>query len=171
MKKTGFRNGALFCFNCGGSYEMPVPQPVTMASALMKQFDKDHKDCKQTWTEPTNEVENKTVVQNANWWAENGEHGMSSKTMFNHLSSGLHISRIKNDYPTTPSDPDDFRRCYLLLKAVPQWKEKSELERLKTLSKVWANLVDNWDKLEEMLKENLAIGANGMYEFMKELGC
>jgi hypothetical protein len=71
-------------------------------------------------------------------------------------------------YP--PADPDDFRRCYLLIKAVPQWKER--LVELKSLSETWSKLVDNWDKLTEMLEEQMRTRkANGMYELMNSLGC
>lgn len=178
---TGFRNDSLFCFNCGGSYTIPYPQPLSMASALMLQFAKDHENCSPTWVEPKNEV-GKTVVENANWWAINGEHGLSSKTMFNHLTKNLQVRSLKNEYRNVyhPSDPDDFRRCYLLLESVPQWKEKSELEKLKQLSPVWEKLVDNWDKLTAMLEEMMQRRKdgwpdkkipNGMYEFMKSLGC
>lgn len=171
---TGFRNGDLFCFNCGTSYKMNLPQPVTMAAAMMKQFSADHKSCLKTWTEPVAELDGKTEEQNANWWAANGEHGISSKTMFNHLVKGTGIRPLQNSYQCTPSDPDDFKRCYKLLQAVPQWKQR--LDELKTLSPVWAKLVDNWGKLTEMYEQNVRENWKnykqvGMYEFMKSLGC
>lgn len=172
--KTGFRNEELFCFNCGSSYKIQYPQPVSMAGAMMKQFAKDHENCKPTWKEPVNETPEQTEQFCANWWAENGEHGMSSKTMFNHLTQSMQVRRLKNDYPCTPSDPDDFKRCYKLLQAVPQWKAR--LNELKTLSPVWEKLVDNWDKLTEMYEQNEKQDWKnckkiGMYEFMKTLGC
>jgi hypothetical protein len=41
---------------------------------------------------------------------------------------------------------------------------------LKPASKTWENLVENWDKLTEMLKEQMQTKKpNGMYEFMKQL--
>ncbi len=172
--KTGFRNEELFCFNCGGSYKINYPQPVSMAAALMKQFATDHKDCEPTWIEPKNEGQEKTVVENANWWAENGEHGISNKTMFNHLSVGLQVRSLNLSHKSHPSDPDDFKRCYKLLQAVPQWK--TQLNRMKTVSPVWSNLVDNWDKLTEMFERNERekwknYKEVGMYEFMNSLGC
>lgn len=172
--KTGFRNGDLFCFNCGRSYKMTLPQPVTMAAVLMKQFAKDHENCSPSWTEPVNEVAEKTEVENANWWAVNGEHGMSSECMFNQLSKGIQVRRMPSAYSTSPSDPDDFSRCYKLLQAVPQWKAK--LHEMKSVSEVWSKLVDNWDKLTEMYEENVKTDWKqykriGMYEFMKSLGC
>ena len=170
----GYRNDALFCFNCGGSYKIQYPQPVSMVTALTKQFTKEHKGCEATWKEPINETQEQTEEFCANWWAENGEHGVSSKTMFNHLAKSLNVRRLKNEWTSTPSDPDDFKRCYKLLQAVPQWK--SRLHELKTLSPVWEKLVDNWDKLTEMYEQNVRENWKnykqiGMYEFMKSLRC
>lgn len=172
--KTGFRNEDLFCFNCGERYKINYPQPISMITAIMSQFDMDHQNCLPTYKEPENESQIKSEVENANWWAINGEHGISSKTMFNHLSEKLQVGRLSNSYECTPSDPDDFKRCYKLLQAVPQWKER--LCELKTISPTWEKLVNNWDKLTEMYEQNVKeewknYKKTGMYEFMKQLGC
>lgn len=169
---TGFRNGDFFCFNCGAKYNPQLPQPVNMLVALMKEFSKEHKNCEKTWTEPFNNTEGKTEVENANWWAQNGEHGTSSKTMFNCLGKGIQISLMRLDRLGHPSDPDDFSRCYKLLQAVPQWKVK--LEKLKQLSPEWSTLVDNWDKLTEMYEQNVKENWKnhekiGMFQFMEQL--
>ena len=168
MKKeshTGFRNGKLFCFNCG-TFQDFVTMPVFMATDFLKSFEKHHKNCQKTWIEPVNETNGKTEYENENWWMIHGEQGISSKTMFNHLSDRNRVQISYNE--CHPLDPDDFRRCYLLLKAVPQFKAK--LDRLKPLSEVWANLIENWDRLTEMLEEQMATKKeNGMYEFMKTL--
>ena len=166
---TGFRNGDLFCFNCGGSFKMNLPQPVTVASSQMKSFAKLHENCKKTWVEPVVDTKGKTEKENADWWLIHGEHGISSKTMFKYLD-GRDIA----EYERHPCDPDDFSRCYKLLEAVPQWK--SQLHKLKRISPVWAKLVDNWDKLTEMYEQNVRENWKnakkvGMYEFMESLGC
>jgi hypothetical protein len=171
QEHTGFRNGDLFCFHCGTSYKMNLPQPIDMAAAIMKQFSKSHKDCVKTWVEPVAESNGKTEEENANWWLANGEHGISSKTMFKYLCSWC---IIPISHESTPSDPGDFKRCYKLLQAVPQWK--SELHKMKSVSPVWAKLVDNWYKLTEMYEQNVREDWKnykkiGMYEFMKSLGC
>lgn len=148
---------------------MPLPMPVELASDFMKSFNRMHKNCTKTWTEPVaepnNENTSRSIAQNMEWWLTKGEHGISSETMFYHLS-GRRVGR----HESPPSDPDDFRRCYLLLKAVPQWRV--DLHKLKAVSQTWANLVDNWDllteKLEDMMKNKKA---NGMYELMKSYGC
>ena len=71
-----------------------------------------------------------------------------------------------------PHDPDDFRRCYLLLKAVPEWKK--DLHKLKGLSPAWSNLVDHWNELTEMFERNEREDWKnhkkiGMYELMQKL--
>lgn len=167
---TGFRNGELFCFNCGGSFKINYPQPVDIASKSMKSFAALHENCEKTWSEPVVDSKGKTEKENADWWLINGEHGISSETMFKYLD-GRDITRGKE---CTPSDPDDFKRCYKLLQAVPQWK--SQLHKMKAVSPVWEKLVDNWDKLTEMYEQNVRENWKnykkiGMYEFMESLGC
>jgi hypothetical protein len=164
---TGFRNEALFCFHCGGSQKLPLPMHAALAAEWMLGFDKVHKNCAKIWVEPVNEVIDKTEEQNINWWLLNGEQGVSSKTMMKYLGFG---GQWDINSERHPSDPDDFRRCYLLLKAVPQFKSK--LHVMSSVSETWKNLVDHWDKLTEMLEEQMQTKkANGMYEFMKSLKC
>jgi hypothetical protein len=164
----GFRNGNLFCYNCGNSFILNTPISISMMSAIIKQFVKDHKNCPKTWTEPVPSPEGKTEEQNCKWWIDNGEHGTSSITMLNYLSDSHY--KLKLDYlPCHPCDPDDFRRCYLLLKAVPQFRSK--LHRMCTVSPIWDKLVKNWGLLEQLLEEQMATGkTNSMYETMKKLG-
>ncbi len=165
---TGFRNGDMFCFNCGDSHKMVLPMELGKYSELLVSFGKRHKKCPKTWEEPKIEDSGaKTVDDKMKWWIDNGEHGTSSKTMYS-VMSGQAITSERNF--SHPCDPDDFRRCYLLLKAIPEFKKA--LWRMKIVSETWVNLVDNWDKLTEMLEEQMTTKkANGMYEFMKTLGC
>ncbi len=148
---VGFRNGALFCFHCGSSFNMQLPTPVSMATAMMTQFEKDHRKCKKTWTEPVAAPNGKSEQENALWWCLNGEHGMSSKSIYNELSRGLGCPQLGNDRTAAPHDPDDFRRCYLLLEAVPQWK--SRLDELRKLSPIWSKLVDHWPRMTELIEQ------------------
>jgi len=74
-----------------------------------------------------------------------------------------------------PADPDDFCRCLLLLEAVPEARE--HLEKVAKISRVWENIVDNFEKLETMFLDEVglnwckATSAPKTYEFMKSLGC
>lgn len=168
---TGFRNGALFCFNCGGEFKQCYPMPVDVASNQMKSFADLHRDCKKTWVEPVLDGRGKTEEENAAWWLLNGEHGISSRAMFSVLS-GKNVMGTWGMHH--PCDPDDFKRCYKLLQAVPQWK--SRLYKMNRVSPVWQRLVENWDKLTEMYEQNVREDWKnykqvGMYEFMQSLGC
>lgn len=174
---TGFRNGNLFCFNCGQSYGMNLPQPINMAAAMMKEFDKDHKNCTKTWTQPVVD-QSLSEEDKAAWWIDkrNGEQGTSSECMFYCLSAGVpslaYQRRQITERAAHPFDPDDFRRCYLLLQTIPEWKQY--LHIMKDVSPIWSNLIDNWDTLTAMLEKAMASPdgkAPEMYELMKKCGC
>lgn len=162
---TTFRNNNLFCLNCGGEFALQYPLAIDEMTKKMEAFDELHKDCKKIWVEPKAD-QSKGVQEKAMWWMGSGEKGSSSETMWNCLMGNEKFS-INHPY-----DPDDFKRCYKLLEAVPEWK--SELHKLKPLSTAWSNLVDNWDKLTEMFEENVKTRWKeyeriGMYEFMQTL--
>lgn len=156
---TTIRNQKLFCLNCGGEFAISFPLPVADMSKKMKAFDILHKDCPTTWKEPIAD-QSMSIEKKANFWLTNGEHGMSSMAMCRALMDNP-ISK------SHPYDPDDFRRCYLLLKTVPEWK--LELHKVAALSPEWSNLVNIWDTLTALLEEQFKTKkANGMYELMQE---
>ena len=107
-------------------------------------------------------------------WLANGERGVSSNTMVTILA-GVDALGTWSQYH--PLDPDDFRRCCLLLKAVPILRLK--LEKMRGVSDEWATLVDHWEELETMLAEECGSwpvpryaynGAPKVYDYMKSLG-
>lgn len=162
---TIIRNNKLFCTCCGGEFALSFPISVDDYANKAKLFTSLHKDCKQTWVEPK-EDQTKSVMERAMWWLANGDKGMSSTTMWNCFME------ISNFQISHPHDPDDFSRCYKLLETIPEWKK--ELHKLKSLSRVWNNLVENWDKLTEMYEENCRTDWTnykqiGMYKFMQTL--
>lgn len=75
-------------------------------------------------------------------WLRSGERGISSEAIFSHLT-GIPVSGRWGLQP--PSDPDDLRRCRLLLEAVPAFA--AELHRMAEVSEEWAALVARWDEL------------------------
>jgi hypothetical protein len=80
-------------------------------------------------------------------WLTAGEHGISSETMFCYLAFGTGTQPWwRNRYPL---DPDDFRRCELLLDAVPELRER--LPRMAELGPEWAALVERWGELAALL--------------------
>jgi len=166
-KKTDhitMRNKGLFCLNCGGEQTLPMPLAIPIFTAMTKAFTKMHKDCDKTWEQP--EVDQSlSTVSRAAWWLKNGWRGVSSETIFQTIS-GQKVTRHLNH----PYDPDDFYRCYLLLKTIPEWR--GQMDKMRKVSDVWNKLVDNWGELTEMLEEQMETkNPNGMYKFMQELGC
>lgn len=157
------RNSKFFCPKCGGEEAVKTPIELTEFAKKGKAFVKKHAKCEQTW-KPREVLPGKSIEERMDYWLKSGERGVSSETMFERLSGrGLGLG-----YKCHPLDPNDFRRCYLLLKLIPEWKYN--LDRLRDLGFEWAQLVNNWDKLTEMLEEQLSTKKpNGMYEFMKEL--
>lgn len=85
---------------------------------------------------------NPGLSANAAEWLANGERGVSSETIFTHLTGVDALNRFPADHPC---DPDDFRRCRLLLEQVPELKKN--LGRMGTLSSAWAGLVLSWDRI------------------------
>jgi hypothetical protein len=161
MGHTTIRNENLFCLNCGESHKLVYPIGIKEMSLKIKSFEDLHKDCLKTWVEPQADMSQSESAR-IKWWLENGEKGLSSKAM-------LWICYGEGKVDTShPYDPSDFLRCHELVKVVPEIKERFHI--LKEAGKEWSSLVDNWDKLAELLEEQLQSGKdNGMYEFMKTL--
>lgn len=152
------RNNKLFCSNCGTYESIPFPVRIPVFSVLVKEFSKQHARCPKTYKEPEFD-QSQSIDQRAWQWFEHGERGASSESIFKVITG----QPVRADI-TVPQDPDDFRRCYLLLKAIPEWRK--ELHLMKPKSKAWENLVDNWDKLTAMFEDPKE---KGMYEFMQTL--
>lgn len=75
-------------------------------------------------------------------WLACGERGVSSNTIFEHLTG---ISAVGEWGGSHPRDPSDFGRCRLLLERVPELVPL--LPRMAEVSPVWAALVAGWDSL------------------------
>lgn len=164
---TSIRNGDLFCFNCGRSQALPLPMNAGVVAQIMISFAKEHENCPKTWVEPsTDETKDMQALEDKKrWWLRNGERGASSESIYSVLS-GDYI-RAK-DRLVSPSDCDDFKRCHLLLEAIPEFRPL--MYKMKEVSPEWGRLVDNWDTLTGMLKEMMTTNVrNDMYQFMKTL--
>ncbi len=156
------RNGKLFCPNCGNEKAMPMPMAISDATKLMESFDKQHKNCKPEWKQPVPD-KNLSESERVKFWFNYGERGTSSETMFDKMYCQKFGS---NGHP---SDPDDFRRCYLLIRDfVPEWKGR--LHKMREVSVEWDRIIEHWSELSEMM-ENFLSGGKGdsMYSFMKKL--
>ena len=84
-------------------------------------------------------------------WIVGGDTGISSKTIWSVMMGA------EPSYPCEPSDPDDFGRCYRLLKiAPPSWR--ASLSRVSEKYPVWTALVRQWDELTALYEDELVNG-------------
>lgn len=113
-----------------------------------------------------------TLYKKALSWLQNGETGVSSKTI---LFSALNIEQFKDDrnrgslYYDVPHDISDLLRCVKLLNEIPELKEY--MYRTARISKEWKALVSNWDWIETVMKSELEAGTRApqAYEILKKL--
>ena len=77
-------------------------------------------------------------------WRFDGERGLSSNTLAIYLVSG-----ITSQHPDYPMDSSDFRRCEMLLRAVPTLRPL--LPSACELSLEWAAIIRDWDELVAQL--------------------
>ena len=110
------------------------------------------------------------MTSNIIQWLANGERGISSNTMFTVLTGIDALNGWRYDHP---HDPDDLKRCRLLLERCPQLKNVFfEMEKV---SKTWALLVSDWDNLCKTMDEECPEWRNGKgsapktYEMMKAI--
>ena len=82
------------------------------------------------------------LSQDALRWVAYGEQGISSMTIFSCLAGSHILHRQKWSHPL---DPADFRRCRLLLEAVPELADK--LHMMSAVSPQWAALVRDWQSI------------------------
>ena len=82
-------------------------------------------------------------------WLANGERGISSEAIVSNLT-GEQVGR-RSWSSTHPHDPDDFRRCQLLLRAHPL-AAISFPKVMRTVSPEWARLVDAWDDIHTAIE-------------------
>lgn len=81
-------------------------------------------------------------------WLAGGERGISSDTIVMALTGLKMDRRFRAGYP---SDPDDLRRCLLLLERVPALKGR--FYEMQTVSPEWNGLTIYWAELTEMFEK------------------
>lgn len=83
-------------------------------------------------------------------WMSRGERGTSSDTIVESLWKLPLTGRWGKSHP---HDPDDLRRCLLLLQASPETAERFEEMALE--SPEWQRLMERWKELEAMFREEI----------------
>jgi hypothetical protein len=90
------------------------------------------------------------VTPEATAWHLDGEHGISSRAIFDRLTFGRTTRQWGSNHP---ADPDDFRRCQLLLRAVPEFRAR--LSEMAAESPEWARLVERWDDIHALIEADV----------------
>ena len=102
-------------------------------------------------------------------WFVQGETGISSEALASAVCD-IEPDKTWAKFGNHPGDPDDFKRCVKFLDAVPEARQ--HMGKVAKLSKVWARLVEHWDELESLFREEYPTkSAPRLYERMKQLGC
>lgn len=97
-------------------------------------------------------------------WFLNGDTGVSSETIWSVMTG----ETVRNH--DIPHDPDDFGRCYRLLKVMPSWRAR--LPEVAAKFKRWKRFVEAWDELTALYEQEVPnhIGsAPKLYARMQEL--
>lgn len=105
------------------------------------------------------------------WWKNRGEHGISSCTIFYAFTGAVLspiVGRSLRQAADVPHDPDDFRRCRLLLDLFPEWR--ADLAPLVHTFPWYGPLVEHWDEMDRLWDEESPSGrCQKLYDLMKEL--
>lgn len=152
------RQSHLWCNRCDERLVLGQLSITTMLE-ISKGFERAHKACaKKPKATPTE----RPSIKKPSDWLKHGEVGTSSHTIYSVMTGGVPLR------PSTPADPDDFRRCHILLEAFPEWRTRM-LEMVKVYPE-WGPLVREWDALTVLFLEELPSGsAPRLYARMREL--
>lgn len=145
------------CTRCGKGLDLPLPMELYLAAACMNAFVEHHSECQPgLFHEPP-------VITLQQWWSGR-DTGISSLTICEVLAD------IQSPFPLhdVPYDPDDFGRCYRLLKLFPAWRDR--LGEVAARFPEWAALVERWDEMTKLYEEEEPTGiCRKLYDLMQTL--
>jgi len=169
MSKTKLRvdwivlkGDSMVCSRCGVSKKL-MPCPVLEIRPRLDEFEAAHRDC------VLSSVGDTAKKKAAAWaspldWILGDDTGTSSRTIWGVMMGA------KNSDPSVPYDPADFGRCYRLLEAFPEWRER--LPEVAKAFPAWRGLVGAWDEMTALFEEE-AQREDGrgpkLWELMKSL--
>ena len=100
-------------------------------------------------------------------WIIGDDTGVSSKTIWAVMMGAVTEERSSFRYDT-PHDPDDFGRCYRLLKKFPAWNGR--LGEVAEIFPKWGPMVARWDEMTAIYERDLASGKSSeLYDLMQKL--
>ena len=143
------------CQHCGQGLKLGLSQSISVVTAAAKAFANDHARCTtKTYTEP--------VPATPEQWAKGRDTGISSMTIYS-VMMGVPVDRAD-----VPHDPDDFGRCYRLLRLFPAWRKR--LDQVAERYPAWKSLVQEWSVLESLYEEALRFDSwDALYERLQAL--
>ena len=100
-------------------------------------------------------------------WIIYGEVGISSKTIWSVMTGVVREPVSQYDifrHFDVPHDPDDFKRCYLVLVLFPEWKK--HLSEVAEIFPKWGPMVRSWEEMERLHKSGRS---KELYELMHKL--
>lgn len=95
------------------------------------------------------------------WISGNGT-GISSQTIWCVMMGTVTESASSWRYDT-PSDDDDFGRCYRLLKFIPEWRNK--LDKVGKAFPKWQPIIRQWDELTRLHEQH---DHKGVYNIFRD---
>ena len=108
------------------------------------------------------------IQQRAFKWIAHGKVGISSQTIWEVMLGIVMEGRSNRCRYSVPYDPTDFKRCYLLLQEIPEWRER--LPEVALIFPEWEPLVANWSELERLYEEGSeSEWSYKLYDRIKEL--
>jgi hypothetical protein len=97
-------------------------------------------------------------------WLKGTDTGVSSKTIYSVLS-GINFYLRDTD---VPHDPDDFGRCYRLLKRFPGWRER--MGDVAEKFPAWKPFVREWGAMTDLYEQEFPTGqAPLLYAMMQKI--
>jgi hypothetical protein len=149
------KNQRVTCAACGkvGEVEIVVDAPLSVAIASMKAARCQHcgspKVCLGGAYDDSPPL-TASIIDRAAWWRERGEVGTSSETIWSAFTGS------RPGHTDIPYDPDDFRRCKLLLDLIPEWR--ADLARVAKVYRWWLPFVEAWPDLERLYEHEAPAG-------------
>jgi hypothetical protein len=151
-----------FCLHCGERYDMATPVSLGIMAAIGKAFDKDHKRCKLDkvrgvactycfkFGHPMASCPLLDYKCNPEAWLNGPDVGMSSRALCLVIMGRLDPAHVRD----VPHDPQDFGRCYRMLKAMG-WEDRVGVMKY---APGWGGLVGAWAELTQLYEEELPSG-------------
>lgn len=161
--------GGFRCAHCGAKQDMAMPCDINVWIAAGKAFTKSHARCKAPGKTTCafclqfgHEYQTCPAIANVEQWLRCHDTGLSSEQL---AKAYLSKRPLAEPYPW---DPDDFGRCYRLMKRYPEILEWFWIAHFNC--RVWLAYKQNWSEMTRLYEEELPSGkAPKLWALMQRL--